>query len=87
MDKKMSEIPVGSTTLWQRYHSRAVFSRVLVAQITKAMGYSPEDMQLGNVLNRLNNLGEGKLAARLRGEMAEWNRGIDEYAYIRESYG
>ena len=42
----------------------------LMADIKKAMGYSADDMQIGNVTNRLRSLGESDIIAEIE-EMFE----------------
>ena len=78
--KKLSETKIGSATTWLAWHSKAVFSTELFNRITEAMGYTPEDMQIGNITSRLRNLGEMGILASLRSEIEDWNFGIDEGA-------
>ncbi len=47
-----------------------IFGNELMGDIEKAMGYSADDMQIGNVTNRLRNLGERHLIAEIE-EMIE----------------
>lgn len=47
-----------------------IFGNELMGDIEKAMGYSAEDMQIGNVTNRLRSLGESDIIAEIE-EMIE----------------
>lgn len=49
-----------------------VFGSALMSKIEKAMGYDAYDMQIGNVLSRLRDLGEKKLILEIEETLDEY---------------